>query len=150
VRGRLEPETAEAILAFWDTRGVLGGEAAQRRLAEVVCVLRDGDALAGVSSVYPADVEMIGGRRFWIYRNLLDPEVGDQFVPLVAATFDALAAEFDGTPGSPLGLCLLIGDPELRQRDRSVIWARPPMAFAGYLPDDRQVRIAYFPKARIT
>jgi hypothetical protein len=150
VRGRLNAAAADQILDFWQQQEALIAEEAERRLPEVVCILRDGGAVAGVSSVFPAELQAIGGRRFWLYRNLLRADLGAYFLAMVAATYDVLADEFDGASGSPLGLCLLIGDPELRRRDRSVIWARPPMTYAGYLTDDRQVRIAYFSGARIT
>ena len=74
VRGGLTDAAADQVLAFWRAHSALPDPEARRRLDEVVCVLRRDDTIAGVNSVYPAEVEMIGGRRFWIYRSLLlDP-----------------------------------------------------------------------------
>jgi hypothetical protein len=114
-----------------------------------VCVLRQDGEVAGVSSVYPAQVDLIGGRRFWIYRNLLRSDLGDRFPDMIRETFNALEAEFDGAPGSPIGLCVLIADPEERRRRPQVEWQDPRMIYAGYLDDGRQVRIAYFEGAEI-
>ena len=73
VRGNLSDETAAEILAFWEERGALSGDAAQKRLREVVCVLRGSDGeIAGVNSVYAEEVPLVGNRVFWVYRSLMD------------------------------------------------------------------------------
>lgn len=139
----------QELLAFWSERGALTDERARERLAEMVCVARMNGKLAGACSVYPADVPLIGGRRFWIYRSLLDELVADQAPEMIRATFESLDADFDGSPGSPIGLCLLLaGGEELRRRPEAQ-WSDPPMIYAGYLADGRQVRIGYFADADV-
>ncbi len=150
VRGRLDRTHADEVLGFWAQRAALTGVQAQRRLPEVVCLLRLDGALAGVSSVHPADVPLIAGRRFWIYRNLLPGAAAEQSPAMIRATFNALEAEFDGARGSPIGLCVLLADPEERRRRPEAEWSDPRTIYAGYLPDGRQVRIAYFEDADIT
>jgi hypothetical protein len=149
VRGCLDSARSEEILAFWSARRALSDEEAQRRLPEVVCVLRAGGAMVGVSSVYAANLSLIGERRFWIYRSLVEPAVADRSLAMIAATFDALEREFEIAPGAPIGLCLLLADPEERRRQPEAAWPEPPMIYAGYLADGRQVRIAYFEDAEI-
>jgi hypothetical protein len=149
VRGRAEHGWAEEVLRFWSNRRALSPEEAERRLPEVVCVLRDGASVLGVSSAYAAEVPPIGHRRFWIYRSLLDPAGRAAADEMILSTFEALEAEFDRRPGSPLGLCLLIADPDERRRRPEAQWDDPPMAYAGYLADGRQVRIGYFQGAVI-
>lgn len=149
VRGRREPGWADEVLGFWSARRALSQQEAERRVSEVVCLLRQSGSLLGVSSVFAAPVPLIGNRRFWIYRSLLDPAVQDSGREMIRATFEALAAEFDARPGSPLGLCVLIADPAERRRHPEAQWTDPPMAYAGYLADGRQVRIAYFEGALI-
>jgi hypothetical protein len=139
---------ANELRSFWFARGALSGAEAQRRLPEVVCVLRRDGALAGSCSVYSADVALIGGRRFWIFRSLLDDDVADQAPEMIRATFEVLDAEFDGSPGSPIGLCVPTGPEERRRRPRAE-WAGPRMIYAGYLPEGLQARIGYFDGALI-
>jgi hypothetical protein len=143
VRGRLEPSAADELLAFWAAHGVLSGEQARRRLREVVCLLRRGTAIAGVSSAYAADVALLGGRRFWVYRSFLPGDAPAWGPAMIAATFDALEGEFDLEAGSPIGLCLLLSKAE-RQLRPDADWYRPPIVYAGYLEDGRQVRAGYF------
>ena len=78
VRGRIDDDLAAELISFWTAAGVLDEAAARERLDQVVCVLRDGDGgIAGVNSVFDQRVELIGGRRFWIYRSYLLPEASE-------------------------------------------------------------------------
>lgn len=147
VHGRLDAACAEEIVRFWTSAGVLGEHAARERLPEVVCVVRDASgAVVGTNAVAPADVPLIGGLRFWMYRALVPPEAADA---MVRAAFDALEAAFEPGGDGPVGLCLLVDDPGERRRRPQAEWSGPRLLYAGYLPGGRQVRIAYFDGARI-
>ncbi|MCW2966989.1 MAG: hypothetical protein JWM71_761 [Solirubrobacteraceae bacterium] len=149
VRGRLDETQSEELLAFWAATGALTADQARDRLSEVVCVLRDGDgAIAGVSSAFPTDMALIGGRRFWVFRSLLPGAAGEQLQAMIRATFAALEADFDGSPDAPIGLCALL-DPAHPAARTEAEWSDPRMIYAGYLGDGRQARIAYFAGASI-
>jgi hypothetical protein len=135
VRGRLDRAQAEELLAFWAARRALPADESQRRLSEVVCLLRVDGELAGACSVYASEVPLI---------------VSDQAVSMMRATFTALESEFDGASGSPIGLCVLVADPAQRRRHPEAVWPDPPLVYAGYLGDGRQVRVAYFTGAEVT
>jgi hypothetical protein len=149
VRGALDQQRADDLLSFWRARRALSVQEAQRRLLEVVCVLRRDGAVVGASSVYESDVALIGNRRFWIYRSLLDREVADQGPNMVRATFTALQDEFGASSDAPIGLCLLLGPEEFGIRSAEALWPDPRMIYAGYAGDGRQVRLAYFENALI-
>lgn len=150
VRGEVSEKAEAEILAFWESSGALTGEAARERLRQVVCVLRDpSGSVVGVNSVYAEAVPLIGGRVFWVYRSLLDAGAADQWMEMVRAAFYALEAKFDPEAEGPVGLCLLLTDPEEMKRRPEAEWEDPRMLYAGYLPDGRQVRIGYFKGARI-
>ena len=83
-----------------------------------------------------------------MYRNVLDQIVAEQAPAMIRGTFDALAAEFDGASGSPVGLCVLAG-PDLRRQRPEAEWTDPRMLYAGYSPEGLQVRVAYFDGAVI-
>ena len=57
--------------------------------------------------------------------------------------FAALDEAYDESPESPAGLCVLADAAERAARPE-VIWDEPPMIYAGYLADGRQIRVAYF------
>jgi hypothetical protein len=120
----------------------------RRRLPEVVCVLRGKDgAIAGACSAFAADVPLIGGRRFFVLRGLLPGDARERFFAVFEAAYAALDAEYDGAPGEPIGLCLLLEERERRLRPEAE-WPDPRTIYAGYLADGRQVRLAYFTAAR--
>jgi hypothetical protein len=147
VRGRLTDERAGQLLDFWAHTGALDEAAARERLPEVVCVLMGDDGrLEGANSVYAADVPLLGGRRFWIYRSLLPGATGEARDAMFRAAFEALEAEFDG---ATLGVCLAIADRGEMERRPEAEWRDPRTLYAGYLDDGRQLRVAYFAGARI-
>jgi hypothetical protein len=150
MRGHLGGQAAEEVLRFWADRGALDGAQARARLPEVICVLRDESGrIAGVNSAFPADVELIGGRRFWVYRSLLVPGAADAGPAMISHAFEALQAEFEPGAGGPIGLCVLIDDRAEMARRPEAEWTDPRMLYAGYDASGAQVRIAYFAEARI-
>ena len=149
VRGRLDDRWSERLLGFWAANGALGEAEGRGRLPEVVCALTGpAGEIAGASSVYAADVPLVGGRRFWVFRSFVLPVAAGAVPGLIAATFAALEEEFDPAGGGPIGLCLLLGAAEAARRPEAE-WTDPRMVHAGYLEDGRQVRIGYFTGAAI-
>lgn len=119
-------------------------------VADAVCLARSGDgALLGASFAESRAVGLVGGRRFWLYDHALAPAAAGHRDALLSATFAALDRGFEGAPGAPVGLCLVIDDIAEIQRRPEALWEDPPMFYAGYVPGPRQVRIAYFVGARI-
>jgi hypothetical protein len=148
VRGQLSGERADQVLRFWSREGVLEGSAAEERLAQVACTLIDDTGeIAGVNSVFAADVPLIGGRRFWIYRSFLVPSASGAEVEMTNAAFTALEREFESNRSGPIGLCLLVPDPT--EHGPEAIWPETQLMYAGYLEDGTQVRVRYFPDAAI-
>jgi hypothetical protein len=151
VRGRAA-DHAESLEAFWAERGGPVGNAARRRLDEVVCLLLDGrGSVVGVNSVYADQVAPIGGRTFWIYRSLLDP-ASDRAVDaaMIDAAHAALAEEFAAGDGNgPIGLCVLVADPDTIRHRPETVWPGAGLIYAGYTKDERQIRLGYFKGARV-
>jgi hypothetical protein len=138
------------VLAFWGEQGALDEAESRRRLPEVACVLRGDDgAIAGVCSVFEAEVPLIGGRRFWMYRSLLPGDAREQFFGMFEAAYRALDPEYDGAPEKPIGICLPLEERERLARPEAE-WQDPRTIYAGYFPDGRQMRLAYFTKALST
>jgi hypothetical protein len=150
VRGSLSAQAAGELLRFWEQHGALEGEAARARLPEVICLLKDRSGrILGVNSAYPEDVDLIAGRRFWVYRSLLVPEAAEAGPAMIAHAFAALEAEFEPGAGGPIGLCVLVRDRAEMERRPEAEWSDPRMLYAGYDADGAQVRIGYFAGATI-
>lgn len=149
VRGRLDDGWSERLVGFWKAHGALDEAQARARLPQVTAVALDAAGeIAGTSSALPADVPAIGGRRFWVFRSFVLPAAAAAVDDLVAVTFDALEAEFEPGLGGPIGLCVPLS-PEDAARRPDAVWERPPLVYAGYLDDGRQVRVGYFPGASL-
>jgi hypothetical protein len=151
VRGGLSRERADGILELWNQHGALEGEAARRRLADVVAVAVDKATgeVVGVNSVYAERVPLVGNYLFWLYRRFI-PDAGDDVGDaMLDAARAALEADYDPDGDGPIGLCILVDDPDVVERRREAVWPRTELAYAGYLPDGRQVRVRYFDGARI-
>jgi hypothetical protein len=143
VRGELTDEQGEEILDFWSARG-LEGDAARELLPSVVCMAADEEGeVVGVNSVDDQVIPLVG-RRFWDYRWLLADESEELAAAMFNAAFDALAEEFETSGEVPIGLSMAIGGRETLKRRPEAIWPDTELTFAGYLPDDRQIRIRYF------
>jgi hypothetical protein len=96
-----------------------------------------------MSSLREETIPLVG-RRFWRHQDGADldaEEFNDAFV----------AHEKDFEPGGsgPVGLAVIVGDRDLMSRHPEAIWPETQLMFAGYTPDDRQVRIRYFWGAKI-
>jgi hypothetical protein len=147
VRGGVDDTTADALRAFWAQHAGMDDAAAAQRLPEVVAVLRDADgSIAGACSVFSTRVPLIADRPFHALRSLLPGAARERFFDLFAATHAALDPAYDGADGDPIGLCALLEEPERRARPEAE-WANPRTIHAGYLPDGRQLRVAYFSAA---
>ena len=143
IRGGVEGELGERILAFLSGVGGLNEEAARRRLSEAVVVATDGGDVIAMNSVRPAGLQLIGGRRFWIYDCVLAGDSQEQWERMFNAAFEALAAEFEAKAAGYVGVCGLI-DERTAAEQTEAVWPGTELMLAGYLDDGRQVRIRYF------
>ena len=149
LHGRLDEDWSERLARFWTANGALDDAQARARLPQVTAAVLDPSGeIVGTSSAFPADVPLLGGRRLWVFRSFVLPAASAAGPELITATYDALEAEFDPGLGGPIGLCVPLGPAEAAQRPEAV-WERPPMVYAGYLGDGRQVRVGWFPGASI-
>jgi hypothetical protein len=99
-----------------------------------------------VSSLRDESIPLVG-RRFWVHPSSSGSGGFDD--EAFNATFVDLEASFEpGGPG-PVGVCVLLEDREEMERRPEAIWPGTKLMFAGYLADERQLRIRYFPGATI-
>lgn len=150
MRGQLEGDPAERVLRFWADRGALEGEAARQRLDEVVCLLLDDTGeIIGINSVQEEPLGLVGGRPFFVYRAYLPDGGADSAVAMFNAAFEVLDAEYRADRSRPVGICVLVTDPEEMRRRPEAIWPETELIYAGILPEGGQLRIRYFDDATI-
>jgi hypothetical protein len=115
----------------------------------VVCVIFDSqDEVAGVNSVYQDTAPLIQ-RRFWIYRRFARPSIPLEVeTEMLKAAFDELARRFAETAEGPVGVCVLVSDPDVIEGQRDAVWTSG-FVYAGYTEAGAQVRVRYFVGAGI-
>jgi hypothetical protein len=91
-------------------------------------------------SAPPQESIPLVGRKFWVHPGGSGDFDDEEF----NATFENLAKHFEPGAAGPLGVCVIVDDRELMQRRPEAVWPETELMFAGYLPDDRQIRIRYF------
>ena len=99
-----------------------------------------------MSSLREEQIPLVG-RRFWVYPSASGPGEFDDAE--FNATFESLATEFKPRGSGPIGVCVMVEDRQVMERRPEPIWPESELMFAGYLPDDRQLRIRYFRGATI-
>jgi hypothetical protein len=151
LRAPADAELGERLVSFWTGHGALDRTSAHQRLARVVCVaFGPGDEIAGVNSVAEGMAPLVN-RSFWIYRRFLPGDLPAELdQEMLEAAYNELARRFadSGAVDGPVGLCVLVSDRAMIERDRDAVWPTG-FVFAGYTEDDAQVRIRYFDLAPI-
>jgi hypothetical protein len=149
LQGPPDPELAERLVSFWTATGALDEQAARARLGDVLCVaFGPDDEIVGVNSAY-ADTAPLIGRTFWMYRRRLLPSVPTELdESMLEAAYDELARRYALSREGPVGVCVIVTDRAVIERDRDAIWPNG-FLYAGYRDDGAQVRISYFDLAPI-
>src|SRR5882757_6754249 len=143
-RGGLDDARAGEILDFLAREAGLNEEAAGQWISELVCVAFEDGRIVGVSSAHPVSLPPIGGRSFWLYRGVLAPQSNERWDAMFNSAFELLGQEFEEGDGARVGLCVLIDDPTEIERHPAAVWPETQLMLAGYLEDDRQIRLRYF------
>lgn len=151
VGGRITQEQGDAIVAFWLERGAQDETEARAFVPQVMSLLFDEqEELAGTSAVVAAELGLLAGQTVWVHQPVVRPGLRGAVAFLVKATYEALAQGFDPAAAEqPVGLVQLVTDPIERRRRREAVWPDPVAHYAGYLPGGIQVRISYFPDAKV-
>jgi hypothetical protein len=149
VRGKLDDDLRDQVAGFWERTGALEGDLARERLADVVCVaLDEAGEVAGVNSVREETIPLVD-RPFWVYRSFLPGGSIELSTQMFNAAFNALEQGFDRGGSGPLGLCVMVRDRVEMQHRAEAVWPETQLLFAGYTPQDEQVRIRYFWGAKV-
>src|SRR6266545_5957539 len=143
-RGSLGDADAGEVLEFLAGEAGLNEEAAGQWLSELVCVAIEDGRIVGVNSAHPVSLPPIGGRSFWLYRSVLASHSDERWNAMFNSAFEVLGREFDQSEGVRIGLCVLLDDLTEIKRRPAAVWPESELMFAGYLDDDRQIRLRYF------
>jgi hypothetical protein len=102
--------------------------------------------MEGANAVQEETIPLVN-RSFWVYRRPLGTD--QDGVAAFNASFDELQNGFRPGEAGPLGVCVIVPDRAEMEARPEAVWPDTELLFAGYTPDDRQVRIRYFWGAKI-
>jgi hypothetical protein len=92
-------------------------------------------------AVQEATIPLVS-RPFWVYQRPL-PADGDA-THAFNSVFAELQEGFQPAGDGPLGVCVIVPDRAEMEARPEAVWPDTELIYAGYTPDDRQVRIRFF------
>ena len=146
-------KTIEAdAIAFWARMNILpAGVDPAARARELAAVAYEGGRLVAVSTAAIARYEPLRAS-FAFYRCAVDPSQRRSLLAtaITAFTRDVVEAWAAEHPEEGVaGLAAIIESPDLVARQRAPLWPNTRLNLAGFTPDGRQVRIAWFDHYRV-
>ena len=147
-----DPAIARDAIAFWKRVQILPpGVRPEDRVSELVAVAYRKSAVIGVATAQLTAIKTLHGR-FAAYRCAVDPAHRRQGLALALTLFSRDLIEqwsLDHPEEKVLGLAAVVENPDLADRLREPVWPRLRLNLAHFLPDGRQLRVAWFAHARV-
>jgi hypothetical protein len=148
---RITPELQAELARYWLENEIMRDEGkATQRAAQVVCLVRDGGRILGVTTAYPQVSRMLRQPMLYLRMHLL-PELRNQALShdLLNASFDALEEQqLAREKPACLGVMLSIRNPRLANHYNAAYWPATKFAYAG-TRDDQVLRVRYFEGVRL-
>jgi hypothetical protein len=149
---RTTPELTAELSRFWIEQKALADESkAGSRAPFVVCVVRDGGRIVGVSTARPRILRLLR-QPMYSLKMYLAPEARDDslYAELLNRSFDVIEAH-ELAQGKPrcLGVLVAIHTPRLSNHYNEAYWPRTRFAYAGVTSRNEVVRVRYFTDVRL-
>jgi hypothetical protein len=150
---RIGPALGRELVELWDrTRAIADPFTAAARSNQAVCIGRD--ASGTIRAVGTAVLRVLPRLQepLYYYRQYFDPQVRGQgqAMPFFLRARAVLAAHNAALPApESLGVLLEVENAQLATRYTEAHIAAAGLTFIGYSPRGLQLRVAYFPDARL-
>ena len=145
-------EIRDQVIDLWKKHGGPVGEEAEKRLQQIVFVVRTREGrVVGLSTAFKAHVRQLRNH-FYVFRLMISP---DYRIPgltsrLLVSTRDFLeSASRQEEKEVPIGLFTLVQHPELKRHRNEAVWPASKMVYIGNSPEGHHIRVYYFDDARI-
>lgn len=149
---RSDPQIERDAIAFWRKTSILPPEVRpEDRASELVAVAYGDERVVGVATAQVAVIKTLHGK-FAGYRCAVDPDFRRRGLALALTVFSRDLLEqwsLDHPEEKVLGLAAIVESPDLAGRLRDPIWAETRLNLAHFLPNGRQLRVAWFAHARV-
>ena len=145
-------DVRDQVTDLWRLHGGPVGEEAERRLEQIVFVVRTQEGrVVGLSTAFKAYVKQLRNY-FFVFRLMIAP---DYRIPgltsrLLVSTRDFLESVSRNEPSAvPIGLLTLVQNPDLKKNRNEAVWPASKMVYIGNSPEGHHIRVYYFEHARI-
>ena len=149
---RVDPELQAEVARYWIENGAMQDEAkATERAKEVACIARLDGRVVGVTTVYPRVVTALRQPMYYLRMHIGQPARNQALsIPLLNASFDEVEKqELAKDKLMCLGMILALQNERLARHYDEAYWWQSKFVFAGYSPEDHQIRVRYFEGARL-
>ncbi len=149
---RNDPAIGRDAVEFWNRVKVLPPDVQpEDRVSELAAVTYDGDKVIAVATAQIARIKTLHGR-FAGFRCAVDPAYRQQGLAKALTIYSRDLIE-DWSREHPeekvLGLAAIVESPDLAEPLRNPVWPETRFNLAHFLPNGRQLRIAWFAHARL-
>jgi hypothetical protein len=141
---------ADAV-ALWTEHGLLGADVRRERADQLVSLAYDGDRLAGVTSVAIQRIDLLRGN-FAMFRDFVAPAYRRRMLAAVLLSHSRAIIDHWSAlnpDAGVLGLAAVVEGAALREPARLPRWTNAGLDLAGWLPDGRQLRVAWFDHGQV-
>jgi hypothetical protein len=146
------PEVNQEVLAIWKQVGGLTDVEAEKRLHQLVFIVRDEhERIVGISTAYKAYIKQLKNY-LYAFRCMLVPDcrIPGLTSKLVVETRDFLESihESEGTDKA-IGIITLVENERIKQHRNEAVWPASKMVYIGNSKEGHHIRVYYFKGARI-
>ena len=152
IRGTISSQLSSDVVSAWTALAGLSEVEAQRRLSELVLIVKDKSGkIAGISTAVKTHVPQIQNY-VYVYRCFILPEFRAPALDTqMIVRSKALLAEASlvDTDKRSVGIMVVVQNELLKKHWRQAIWPGADMMYMGETPQGHHLRIAYFKGAKI-
>lgn len=148
----VSPEIASEVIKIWTEFAGLDKAESQRRLVELIMVVKDGTGkVVGVSTAvktfFPQIQNYVFAYRCFILPEFRAPALDTQMIVRSKAHLHQISKS--EAEKKCVGIMVVVQNEILKQNWRQAVWRGADMIYVGNTPKGDHMRIGYFKQARI-
>ena len=152
IHSAVSPELGAEVVAIWTQFGGLDAAEAQRRLSELVMIVKNKSGkVIGISTAAKTHLQQIQNH-VYAYRCFILPEFRAPALDTqMIIRSKALLAEASlvGTEKRSVGIVVVVQNELLKNHWRQAVWPGADMMYIGDTPQGHHIRIGYFKGSKI-
>jgi len=140
------------IIKFWQSLNALPSSvSAQDRVGQVVCIVRIGNKIVGVSTAHRVQISQLNKNYFYNYRLMLHPEyrLPGLTEKVGVSTINILEDLFKSKNTDCIGMITLVENTAYKTHRKQAVWMATGFVYVGNSANGHHLRVRYFEGASI-